>query len=174
MLRHCAVYEPPVKAVRLCCGGKGCQFTNQPSDTWKVSQQVSDNVWEQLLHPYPPQQGDRLSLFARIFALKVPCPGQTLSPKQTEQTMTLTPNFAQESACGHSQLKHTSKRILDCVLHLDSIDSLPDGTVVKNLPATAGDAGDMGSIPESGRSPGVRNGNPLQYSSLENPMDRGA
>ena len=88
--------------------------------------------------------------------------------------MTLTPNFARESACGHSQLKHTSKRIPDCVLHLDSIDSLPDGTVVKNLPANAGDAGDMGSIPESGRSPGVGNGNPLQYSSLENPMDRGA
>ena len=83
--------------------------------------------------------------------------------------MTLTPNFAQESACGHSQLKHTSKRILDCVLHLDSTDSLPDGTVVAN----AGDAGDMGSIPESGGSPGVGKGNPLQYSSLENPMDRG-
>ena len=44
--------------------------------------------------------------------------------------------------------------------------------VVKNLPANAGDAGDVGSIPESGRSPGVRNGNPLQYSCLENPMDR--
>ena len=35
-------------------------------------------------------------------------------------------------------------------------------------------AGDPGSIPGSGRSPGERNGNPLQYSSLENPMDRGA
>ena len=44
--------------------------------------------------------------------------------------------------------------------------------VVKNLPANAGDAGDVGSIPESGQSPGVRNGNPLQYSCLENPMDR--
>jgi len=45
--------------------------------------------------------------------------------------------------------------------------------VVKNLPANAGDARDTGSIPESGRSPGVGNGNPLQYSCLENPMDRG-
>ena len=35
-------------------------------------------------------------------------------------------------------------------------------------------AGDLGSIPGSGRSPGEGNGNPLQYSSLENPMDRGA
>ena len=46
--------------------------------------------------------------------------------------------------------------------------------VVKNLPASAGDARDMGSIPGLGRSPGVRNGNLLQYSFLENSMDRGA
>ena len=45
--------------------------------------------------------------------------------------------------------------------------------MVKNLPADAGDAGDVGSIPQSGRSPGVGNGNPLQYSCLGNPMDRG-
>ena len=38
----------------------------------------------------------------------------------------------------------------------------------------AGAAGDMGSIPGSGRSPGVGHGNPLQYSCLENPIDRGA
>ena len=41
--------------------------------------------------------------------------------------------------------------------------------MVKNLPANAGDAGDVGSIPGSRRSPGVGNGNPLQYSCLENP-----
>ena len=46
--------------------------------------------------------------------------------------------------------------------------------VVENLPANAGDIRDAGSIPGSGRSPGERNGNPLQYSCLENPMDRGA
>ena len=45
------------------------------------------------------------------------------------------------------------------------------GSVVKNLPANAGD---VGSIPVLGRSPGERNGNPLQYSCLENRMDRGA
>ena len=45
--------------------------------------------------------------------------------------------------------------------------------VVKNLPATAGDTRDVGLIPESGRSPGVGNGNSLQYSCLENSMDRG-
>ena len=45
---------------------------------------------------------------------------------------------------------------------------------VKNPPAHAGDTGDVHSIPESGRSPAGGNGNPLQYSCLENPMDRGA
>jgi len=44
--------------------------------------------------------------------------------------------------------------------------------VVKNPPAHAGDISDMGSISGSGRSPGGRNGNPLQCSQLENPMDR--
>ena len=46
--------------------------------------------------------------------------------------------------------------------------------VVKNPPANAGDIRDAGSIPGSGRSPGEGHGNPLQYSCLENPMDRGA
>ena len=45
------------------------------------------------------------------------------------------------------------------------------GSVIKNLP---GNAGDAGSVPGSGRSPGEENNNPLQYSCLGNPMDRGA
>ena len=45
--------------------------------------------------------------------------------------------------------------------------------VVKNLPTNAGDVRDVGLIPGSGRSPGGGHGNPLQYSCLENPMDRG-
>ena len=46
--------------------------------------------------------------------------------------------------------------------------------MVKNPPANAGDAGDTGSVPGSGRSPRGGNDNPCQYSCLENPMDRGA
>ena len=46
--------------------------------------------------------------------------------------------------------------------------------VVKNPPANAGDIGDVGSVPVLGRFPGGGHGNPLQYSYLENPMDRGA
>ena len=48
----------------------------------------------------------------------------------------------------------------------------PGDGVVKNPPANAGDAGDSGSTPGSGRSPGERNGYPLQYSCLENSMER--
>ena len=47
----------------------------------------------------------------------------------------------------------------------------PGGSEVKNLPANAGE---LGSIPESGRSPGEGNGNPLHYPCLGNPKDRGA
>ena len=52
--------------------------------------------------------------------------------------------------------------------------SLEVALVVKNPPVNAGDKRDTGSIPGSGRSPGEGHNNPLQYSCLENPMDRGA
>ena len=51
---------------------------------------------------------------------------------------------------------------------------VPGGSVLKNPPANTGDIGAAGSTPGSGRSPGEGNGNPLQYSCLENPMDREA
>ena len=54
------------------------------------------------------------------------------------------------------------------------IRGFPGVKVVKIPSANAGDARDTGSIPGLGRSPGVGNSNPLQYSCLENPMDRGA
>ena len=54
-------------------------------------------------------------------------------------------------------------------LHVER--GLPGGPLIKNLPASAGD---VGFIPGLGRSPGEGNGNPLQYSCLANPMDRGA
>ena len=53
-----------------------------------------------------------------------------------------------------------------CSLHL--------GTVVKNLPASAGGTRDTGSVPGLGRSCGEGNGNPLEYTCLENSMDGGA
>ena len=52
-------------------------------------------------------------------------------------------------------------------------EGFPGGSMVKNPPANAGDTRDMGLIPGSGRSPRTGNSNPLQYSHLDNPMDRG-
>ena len=49
---------------------------------------------------------------------------------------------------------------------------VPGGAVVKNPPANAGNARDSGSTPGSERSPGVGNGNPLQYSCLKNSMNK--
>ena len=53
-------------------------------------------------------------------------------------------------------------------------EDVPSGASSKEPPANAGDIRDVGSIPGLGRSPGEGNGNPLQYSCLENLMDRGA
>ena len=55
-----------------------------------------------------------------------------------------------------------------------SFSASPVVLVEKNLPANERDERDMGSLPGLGRSPGEGHGNPLQYSCLENPMDRGA
>ena len=66
-------------------------------------------------------------------------------------------------------------KIMEClILPKLWVKDFPGGSVVKISPAHAGDAGDMGLIPGSGRSPGGGHGNPLQYSSLENPTDRRA
>ena len=70
--------------------------------------------------------------------------------------------------------------LLKCILNYGKVQTIPSVwvsqvvLVEKNLPANAGDIRDVGLIPGSGRSPGGGHGNPLQYSSLENPMDRGS
>ena len=55
-----------------------------------------------------------------------------------------------------------------------SFSGFPGGTVIKNLPANAGDTRDTSSMPGLGRSPGGGHGHPLQYACLENPRDRGS
>ena len=64
--------------------------------------------------------------------------------------------------------------ILVICSYLTSVSASQVALVVKNLPASAGAVTDVGSIPGSGRSPGGGQGNTLQYSCLENPMDREA
>ena len=63
--------------------------------------------------------------------------------------------------------------LIPCSIYLipQALLGFPGGSVVKSLPANTGDAG---STPESRRSPGIGNGNLLQYSCLKNPIDRGA
>ena len=69
-----------------------------------------------------------------------------------------------ESSFADIQDLHFSRKCISQVVAL----------VVKDLPANTGDIRDVGSIPGSGRSSGGGHSNPLQYSSLENPMNRGA
>jgi len=69
---------------------------------------------------------------------------------------------------------NTTSQLLSFLSPILIMRGFPGGAVVKNLPANAGDPRNAGLIPGSGRSPGEGNGNPLQYSYLENSMDREA
>ena len=74
----------------------------------------------------------------------------------------------------HSYAKFQKGGVADKIrVCAGSYVGFPGGTVVKNPPANAGDSRDVGLIPGSGRCPGVGNGNPLQYSCLENHGQRG-
>ena len=80
----------------------------------------------------------------------------------------------QSTSVGRGQKGRSSKGTSRfCSFILGKCGDFPGGSVIKNPPANAEDARVTGSIPGSGRSPGERHGNPLQYSCLESPMDRG-
>ena len=87
--------------------------------------------------------------------------GQSFLPTQNEFDSTLSWGAGAGGAVGGVKI----------TISLRSLLSFPAGSVVKNLPANAGNTG---LVPGWGRSPGEGNGKPLQYSCLENPMDRGA
>ena len=75
--------------------------------------------------------------------------------------------------CTHIYISHLHI-YLNTYVYVSSLGASPVALVVKNLSDNAGDIRDLGSIPGSGRFPGGGHGNPLQYSCLKNPMDRGA
>ena len=75
----------------------------------------------------------------------------------------------QKDLCRSSALEEEGVGVHDHVLQKRKQSNFPGSAAVKNLPAIAGSARDIGLIPWSGRSPGRGNGSPLQYSSLENP-----
>ena len=77
----------------------------------------------------------------------------------------------------HKEVARNKNEIMIQSYYLSSMEwmeGFPGGSVGKELACNAGDAGDLGSILGSGRSPGGGHSNPLQDSCLENPMDRGA
>ena len=78
------------------------------------------------------------------------------------------------AVCGVAQSQTRLKRLSSSSSSSSFRQDFPGGTVVNNMPVNAGEARDSGSIPGSGRSSTVGNGNPLQYSYPENSMDRGA
>ena len=93
------------------------------------------------------------------------------SCKELDTTERLTLSLSGEHICKlHIQQRGLVSRLYKELSKLSGMD-FPDGSDYK---ASACNAGDPGSIPGSGRSPGEGNGNPLQYSCLENPMDGGA
>ena len=78
---------------------------------------------------------------------------------------------------GWTENRKESRNVCVCVCVCVSVcvkRGFPGGSVMKNLPANAGDAGDMGLILGSGRYPAGGNGNSLQYSCLKSPVDRKA
>ena len=79
----------------------------------------------------------------------------------------------QRSLAGDSPWGCKESDTTEVTWHTMRFEGIPSGSVVKNPLANAGDTGDAGLIPGQGRSPRVGNGNSLQYSSLENPTDRG-
>ena len=81
----------------------------------------------------------------------------------------------QDSAFRHAEVKDFRRNTTWCSkLRVFTDFKCPDFPGGSDGKVSVYNAGDLGSIPGSGRSPGEGNGNPLQYSCLENPMDRGA
>ena len=106
--------------------------------------------------------------------LPMPCDSQGEAPYST--TNYQKPMKYKREGCGKTlSLKISDQNQTAEGLEFQSLQGIlrsifPGGTVVKNLPTSAGDAKDMSLIPRSGRSPRIGNGNPLQYSFLENPQ----
>ena len=115
--------------------------------------------WEVFLHhPTPPPPNLQSSV--QINSVFPFCGGWTVNPSPV--------------SLSSSQSLLLQLSLLCPVSILPSLRIMPIRLVVKNPPATAGDERHVGSIPGSGRSLGGGNGNPLQYSCPQNPMDGGA
>ena len=145
------------------------------SNEWSESHSVvSDSLWTHgLYRPWnSPGQNTEVgsrSLLQGIFPTQESNPGLSHCRQILYQLSHKWSPILMRGRC-----KHASGTIPALKTHIVKVGGFPDGSVLKSLPANIEDAGDTGSIPESGRSPGEGNGNPLQFSCLENPMDKRA
>ena len=101
-------------------------------------------------------------------------PGPTLRPAFTLGSGSFPPIVALNDFSFPLSITIVIMLLKYVLLCMKNNNGFPNGSVVKNPPANASDTGDTGALPGSGRSLGGGNGNPLQYSCLRNPMDRGA
>ena len=142
------------------------------------------------------EESEKVGLKLNIQKMKIMASGPLTSWQTEEETVEAVIDFTflgskitVNGHCGHEIKRHLLLGRRKVMTNLDSVLKHRDITlstkvhkvkklrffaVVKNLPINAGDTGDVGLIPGLGRYPGVENSNPLQYSCLENLMDRGA
>ena len=121
---------------------------------------------------FPPRE--RAHLLTGIFSHRppspAPCHGQKSSQNASLKTILLCLHSAGEIQSKSLQIyRQTGPCVIRSLIWVQ-----PHHPSLSNSKESACNAGDLGSIPGSGRSPGVGSGSPLQYSCLENPMDRGA
>ena len=121
-------------------------------------------------HSHVPGAGPGLVQFTTVTNHQGPAPGRSLLQDHHRHASYKMAPPVKEDICTAPVTEQTGGSYSGTI----ALQGFPDGSGVKNPPASAGDAPDLGPIPGSGRSPRERNGNPLQYACLGNLMDRGA
>ena len=148
----------------------GSEIKNQPVMQESQEMQIWPLGWEDPLEeawPPTPVFLPRESHGQRSLAGCSPW-----GPKESDRTKQLSMHASSSNCSPQDRPLNTQTSCLD---EEEQLEDFPGGASdKKNPPANAGDIRDVGSIPGMGRSPGVGNGNPLQYSCLKNPMDSGA
>ena len=145
------------------------------SAIWRAGQQAGDPRKSWACNLSPKAAWRQNSLFHDCFLFLLRPSTDWMNPTHIMKSKVLYPMFTGLNA--NLIWKISSQGHLDCCLtkYLGTVlESVSGGSVLKNLPTNSGDIGDMGSLPGLGRSPGGGNGNPCQYSCLENSMDGGA
>ena len=144
-----------------------CSVVSDSAISWTVAHQIPlsmefsrQEYWSGLPFPSPRDLPDPGIQPCLLCCRHLGSPIEFTFTVNNVQKLEISKSFIKNTLLGNLKPSCTTSRLLG-------------GAVVKNPPAHAGDARDVGSIPESERSPGEGNGNTLQYSCLENSVDRG-